>query len=182
MLTKAHVRGSLVLAAIQSVVEWHGRGTFSAILAALPREHRAMLEGVVLPGAWFPIELFDAFLAATAKVVGARPEEIAGDIGAGMAARELGPTATGADEALARIPHLFRSYHNRGEAVVTRTITGEHRVEVHDLDPEPHLHAVAMAGFYKKLLELAGARSPRANVLTSRGRGDDKTLITLRFG
>jgi hypothetical protein len=83
--------------------------------------------------------------------------------------------------ALERIPALWKTYHSRGEAMIDVMPAGGHRVTIRDLDPEPYLHAMAMSGFYRQLLTLAGARDVRATVLSSRGRGDEKTITALRW-
>ena len=55
------------------------------------------------------------------------------------------------------------------------------KVEIEGLYPDTLVHALAMSGFYQRLLELAGARDVRANVLSCRERGDEATVTSLRW-
>jgi hypothetical protein len=157
------------------------------VLSAISPDSRARLTGVVLPVAWFPVDVYESLLGSAERVLGPSDGSVAVEIGAATASRDLPSThrlfmqsATPA-MALARIPQLWRTYHSRGEVIISQVPAGGWRLEVRDLYPDTHLHAMAMCGFYEKLLELAGARDVRVALLSSRGRGDDRTVTSLRW-
>ena len=83
--------------------------------------------------------------------------------------------------AVDRIPQIWKLYHSTGEVKIEEGGTGMWRVEVLGVSPDSYLHTMAMAGFYQRLLELTGAREPRASVVQSRSRGDDRTITALRW-
>ena len=183
----AHVKGTLLLAGMEHLEHAHGHDTLTRVIHGLAPDARARLTGVVLPVAWFPLEIYEALLVSAERVLGQKDGSVAFEIGAATAARDLPSThrlfmqsATPA-MALARIPQLWRTYHSRGDVVISQVPAGGWRLEVRDVAPDPHLHAMAMAGFYGKLLELAGARDVRVALLSSRGRGDERTITSLRW-
>ena len=184
---EAHVKGTLLLAAIEHLEQTHGREVLEKVVSGLPPEVRSRLRGVVLPVAWFPLETYERLLESAEGVLGEGDGAAALEIGAATAGRDLPTThrlfmqsATPA-MALSRIPQLWRTYHSRGEVEITQVPAGGWRLEIRDLSPDTYLHAMAMCGFYQKLLELAGARDVRVALLSSRGRGDDRTITSLRW-
>lgn len=84
---------------------------------------------------------------------------------------------------LDRFPHLFRLYHLRGTAVIeeSETAGGGFRISLDVGSPEPLLHVQVIAAFLQRMLEICGARDVRTHVLSCRGRGDDRTVLSCRF-
>ncbi len=184
---EAHVKGTFLVACMEHLEQAHGGAGLGRVLGALSTDVRSRLTGVVLPVAWFPLDVYDRLLDAAERTLGGGDGTLALEIGAATAARDLPTThrlfmqsATPA-MALTRIPQLWRTYHSRGEVLISQVPAGGWRLEVRDLSPETYLHAMAMCGFYQKLLELAGARDVRVALLSSRGRGEERTVTSLRW-
>jgi len=182
-----HVKGSLLLAAVQHLEHVHGRTLFETIMARLSPEVRGRIGGMILPMAWFPVTYYEALLAAVERAIGPGNGVAAMEVGAATANRELPTThrvfmqtATPA-MAIDRLPQLWRSYHSGGDLVIDKGGTGTVRVEARGLQPDTFLHAMAMTGFYQRLLDLTGAKDVRATLVSSRGRGDERTVTTLRW-
>ena len=181
------MKGSFVVAALEHLEKQHGRDVLERVTAGLEPEVRSVVRGMILPVAWLPLSLYDALLAAAERTLGSGSGTIAAELGSATASRDM-PTAhrsfmQSATPLMAvdRIPQLWKLYHTGGEAKVEVGGTGMWRVENVGVTPDTYLHAMAMAGFYQRLLELAGAREPRASVVQSRARGDERTLTALRW-
>ena len=83
--------------------------------------------------------------------------------------------------AVERIPPLVRTYHAAGRAEVERASAGGFKVTMQDVLPDTLTHAMALSGFWQRLLELTGGRDVRSSVIACRERGDDATVTVLRW-
>jgi hypothetical protein len=185
----ASVKGALVVALLDHLeLELGGSGLAHA-LGTVDLALRRKLEGVILPMAWLPLGLFDGLLAAADRDHGEATRAAAA--GRAAAERELSTThrlflqtATPAS-VLDRLPHLHRVYFSRGEArvsAVTNPATSHGtRIEVDGLGAESPSLVAWLSGFWQRMLELAGARDVKVVAMSSRGRGDDKSSVTIRW-
>jgi hypothetical protein len=185
---ETELKGSLFTAALEHIEAVHGKAVVAQVREQLDSDSRARIAGVILPMAWFPLSLYEQLLRAAERVVGGSEGSTASGIGRSTADRELPTThrlfmQTASPAMVAeRIPQFYRLYHSRGDAKVMPTPAGGVRVEVHTLMPAESLsYAWALTGFWHRMLELTGARDVRAGVVSCRGRGDEKTAITLRW-
>jgi hypothetical protein len=183
------VKGALVVALLDHLELELGSSALATALGTVDVALRRKLEGVILPMAWLPLALFDALLVAVDRD---RAEtSMCAAAGRAAAERELSTThrlflqtATPAS-VLDRLPHLHRIYFSRGEARVGApspppTSQGT-RIEVDGLAPESTALLAWLGGFWQRMLELAGARDVKVVATTVRGRGDDKSSVTLRW-
>lgn len=174
------VKGSLVSAAIEAL---HSH-ELERVLARLDDELASVLRGVILPIAWLPLTAYVEFLRMAERELG---DDVAVQIGAATADRDLStthrPFLQGAtpDSAVERIPLLFRAYHAPGRAVVHRDRDQSARVVIEGVSPDTWVHARALSGVYRRLLERAGAEQVRATVISCREAGDDATVTRLRW-
>jgi uncharacterized protein (TIGR02265 family) len=182
------VKGSLVIAALDYIEATWGASALEAIRGLLDRESEKRLSGVVLPMAWLPLACYDHVLRAAERAVGGSGEgTVAVAIGRATAESDLSRThrhfiqSATPSAAADRIPQVFRSYHSRGEARVSHLTGGGVRLELDAGAPESLAYAWAMGGFFQRMLELTGARDVRAAVMSYRARGDDKTVLALRW-
>lgn len=184
---ETELKGSLFSAALEHIETAYGRSAVALVQQHLEPESREQLSGVILPMVWLPLALYDQLLRAVERVVGGAEGTTASGIGRSTADRELPTThrlflqSATPTLAVERIPQFYRLYHSRGEAKVTPTPGAGVRVEIDALTPESFSYAWTLAGFWQRMLELTGARDVRAGVVSCRGRGDDKTAITLRW-
>lgn len=176
----SRVKGALVSAALDAL-----RPDLDRVLARLDRELAEELRRVILPMTWLPLAAYVELLRAAERELGA-DGALAIRVGRATADRELTSThrlfMQGATPSVAveRIPLFFRAYHAPGRAVLEHGAAGT-KIEIEGLYPDTLVHALAMSGFYQRLLELTGARDVRANVLTCRERGDEATVTSLRW-
>jgi hypothetical protein len=175
------VKGSLVSAAVDAL----GPVDLERVLARLEAELAEQLRRVILPMTWLPLSAYVELLRAAERELAA-DSSLAVRIGKATADRELTTThrlfmqsATPAT-AVERIPVLFRAYHAPGRALIDRGQSGT-KVEMEGLSPDTFVHALAMSGFYHRMLELSGGRDVRTSVVACRERGDEATVIALRW-
>ena len=186
-LPETRVKGSLIAAALEHLERQHGPEMLERITEDLEPGIRATMRGMILPVAWLPLTLYDALLVAAERALGSGSGMVASELGAATASRDM-PTAHRSFmqsatpmTAVDRIPQIWKLYHSTGEVKIEEGGTGMWRIEVLGVSPDSYLHTMAMAGFYQRLLELTGAREPRASVVQSRSRGDDRTITALRW-
>jgi len=180
------VKGSLVLAAIDHL-DAMGPGTIDRVYDRLAEGVAERVQAVKLPMTWIGLGDYTALLRVAEREIGTGDGALATDIGVSTAERELSTThrlfmrTTTPAMAVERIPQLFRTYHSGGRVEVERAPTGGYRLEVCEVDPDTLPHALVLAGFCRRLLELAGGRDVRASVVACRDRGDDRTVTVLRW-
>ncbi len=177
------VKGSLLLSALETI----GEGARARVLSRLEPGLAAQLSGVILPMAWLPLTGYVELLRTAERELAMTEGAFAVRVGRATADHELTSThrlfmqsATPA-MAVERIPQIFRAYHGPGRAEIERATGGSYRVITHGLSPDTMIHALAMSGFYHRLLELAGAQDVRTGVVACRERGDEATVTTLRW-
>ncbi|GAB5548792.1 MAG: hypothetical protein SangKO_085520 [Sandaracinaceae bacterium] len=180
------VKGSLVLAASEHLREADAPG-FERARARLDDDVAARIAGVMLPMAWIELGDYAELLRSAERELGVGDGSLSIQIGRATAERELTTThrlfmqTATPTMAVERIPQLFRTYHSAGRAEIERASAGGFRVVMHDVVPDTLTHAMALSGFWQRLLELAGGRDVKASVVSCRERGDDATVTILRW-
>lgn len=183
----AQIKGALIVAALDYVGHALDAGSNDPVLNELPSAVRSRVSGVVLPVAWFPISVFEEVLLAADRLLLSGEGATAYAVGRAAAERELPKTyrvflqtATPAT-ALERLPSVFRTYHSDGELKVIQLNPGTVRIDFERFHPDSYLHAMAMCGFFCGFLEMTGGENVRGAVLSSKGRGDPKTVISIHW-
>ncbi|HJL18512.1 MAG TPA: hypothetical protein RMH99_22825, partial [Sandaracinaceae bacterium LLY-WYZ-13_1] len=157
------------------------------VLERLEPEVAHRVATVMLPMAWIELADYVELLRAAERELGTGDGAMALRIGRATAERELTTThrlfmqTATPQMAVERIPQLFRTYHSSGRCVVQRGAAGGYRFELRALVPDTLPHAMALAGFYQRLLEMAGGRDVRGSVVSCRERGDEVTAVVLRW-
>jgi eukaryotic-like serine/threonine-protein kinase len=175
------VKGTMVAAALDHLRGQLGGHLPQAMRAAMPSDPTAQ------PMAWVPLSTYERVLDAAERALGTGDGTIAAELGAAAVRRDFAaahrPFLLGVTPlaAIRRIPEIWRDYHDGGHVRVAPGTGGSYRLTVEGLHPDTFLHAMAMTGFYRALLELSGARDPRAWLVSSRGRGDARTTTSLRW-
>jgi hypothetical protein len=179
----AACKGALVVGLVDHVEDTLGEAGAMAWRAALDPVTRAKIDGVILPMAWLPVQVLEDLVHAlgadgdTARLTTS---------GRAVAAREMSTThrlflqTASPASVLERIPHLHRLYFSRGDVKVIAVPSGA-RIDLEGT----HLESVALvqwlAAFWQEVLELAGARDVKVAATSARGRGDERSSVTLRW-
>lgn len=182
------VRATLLLGALQHLRASHGKTLATRVLEDLNADLRERLtDGAIIPLSLIPLPDFIELLRAAERRSGGGDGSAAIRIGQAIADRELDTThrlflrSANPVRAVQRIPHFFRCYHEGGEVRVERSPTSGWRITVHDVSPDVLIHATMMSGFYRRLLERAGAQRVQSNVVSCRTSGNDHTSTIVRW-
>jgi serine/threonine-protein kinase len=184
---RGQVKATLIVSALDYLSRTYGKQSMERILAALPADDRRLLEGVILPVSWVGMPTYEGLLRSAERVIGSGSGSVAMEIGSALATRDIPSThrlflvdATPA-RAIDRLPQLWRSYYSDGQIRPLTNDGSVARVEIESATGESHVHAMAFAGFLRRLLELCGGREVRVTLVSSRARGDAKTVLAARF-
>jgi len=178
------VKGALIAGLLDHLDAEVGSSGAALTLSSLDPALKSKLDGVILPMAWLPLGLFEAILAAVDRD-GAEPGRTQA-AGRAAAERELSTThrlflqTASPATVLDRLPHLHRVYFSRGDARVTLAVNGA-RIDVDGMSAESPALVAWLSGFWQRMLELAGAREVKVIATSARGRGEERTSVTLRW-
>jgi len=161
------IKGTAVHDTLASMREGRGDAALRALLASLRPEHRAALEEPILVTAWYPLDAYTALIEAS----------ILADAGdttnfSRRAERVVEAQLTGvyrlfarlaAPEALVkRVAAAHRTYFSGTEVEVVEAQTCQARVRYRGFTGRHRVIELAIAAFYRKALELSGARDASA--------------------
>lgn len=134
-------------------------------------EDRALLGGLIMPGAWYPFDAFVRILAATHLHVGQGKDEAAREMGRAHAAAMLnGPHAAylhpgDVPKTLASLARIWPNYFNFGSLVFKQESAQAMHLAVHDYDDMGRPHGTLVAqGWVTRSMELAGGSSVQARI------------------
>lgn len=182
--SEAAVRGSWFVGALEYIQAIGGPGKVEEVGKRMPPAAAERIGGVILPMAWLPLATFESLLLALGEGDGGTHS-----VGRAIAERELTTThrlfvqTATPQSALDRFPHLFRLYHLRGTALIeeSEAAGGGVRITLDVGSPEPLHHVQVVSAFLQRFLEICGARDVRTHILSCRGRGEERTVVSCRF-
>ncbi|MBC7171044.1 MAG: hypothetical protein H5U40_01375 [Polyangiaceae bacterium] len=183
----SRVVGALVGVALYLARESFGIPGLERILSSLPAESAFRLRGPVMTVPWVPGTLVGDLARSADSTFGLGNGTIAVDLGKRVALRVLATTHKhlaqnlAPNDAVQRIPRIWRSFHDGGDVVVGRAQSGTYLVQVSGHVPTSLAHAQFMAGFYAGLLETTGARDAQAHVLACVELGTARTVTELKW-
>lgn len=177
------IKGSAVLDTVRALRKRSGDEGFARMVAALDDEARALFQGAILPTSWYPLDAFvrllDADLRETAggdeRELIARTEWLVEKQLRGI--YRLFVKLGSPEFVLKRISLVHMTYYN-GVHLETRSLTPGNAVfRYTGFDRRHRLIGNSIIGFYKKALEMSGAKDVRAAFATP--IGDEKGYAEL---
>ncbi|MGB0678485.1 MAG: serine/threonine protein kinase [Polyangiales bacterium] len=174
-------RGALIAGVTRYVSQVHGVGALRDLLAQVPPEDRADVEGIVLAIAWLPMRIYDTLLALLEQRFGNGDGAQCRAVGEATAQHDLPLThrifiQSATPETLVhRLPRLWRSYFNLGCLHAEAHAQGGYRIHIEYDAGATVLREAAMLGFLRQTMVLAGVVVQRIEMLHSVQQGGGLT-------
>ena len=179
------VKGRAVLDAIAVLREKHGPAAVDALVTTLPPEAQEVLRGTILANEWYPLDAMTSFMTAGNRVYHGGDEGEIIDRSERVIEAQLGGiyrifVRFGSPEFIVkRLAALAQTYFD-GVRVEPR-FDGPQRaiVRYFGFRPEHRIMEPALIGFYRKALELSGARDVTVAITTPLSAG--KSFLELEI-
>jgi hypothetical protein len=180
----ASVKGSKITSKLSYLAERHGESSPARVLAALDEEDRKTLQFVMEVG-WYPQDLYERLLKAICRTVGEGDDGILAQIGAFSADHQFSRVYRvyrSADlvETLQNMVPIHAKLNQPSGMKVSIEGPGQSTIVVTDPPATPVICAVS-SGFYRRVLELHGAREVDVREPACSGRGDAACQFELRW-
>ncbi|HYO51776.1 TIGR02265 family protein [Archangium sp.] len=175
----ARIKGSVLIARLNLLTKQGGKGRLQEVLQRLPPADRKVLEGVIMPIGWYPLELGLRLDVAIADVLSPRDRNKAFiEMGRVSAEDNLnGPHHVFIRKGdphflLSHAPEIYRLYYAVGSrsyekigprSAVLRTVGAEGVTEE---------DCLTIIGWYQRAIEMSGGRDVRIDHARCRARGN----------
>jgi len=183
-----HIKGSVLRARLALVEELQPADGRARVLARLADPDREVVESL-LASAWYPFALGSRLdEAIVAEIGGGRPEFFE-RLGAASADKNLGPAGVhrsflvpGDPQAfLAKAPLIYSYYYDQGWRAYERAGEREALLTTHEAETFSAPDCLTVVGWYRRALELCGARQPQVVEEECRTRGGSVCRYRLRW-
>jgi uncharacterized protein (TIGR02265 family) len=182
------VKGSILrsrLALVEELAPGDGR---KRVLARLERGERETLEAL-LASSWYPFELGRRLDEAIVEELGGGKPDFFEKLGEASAEKNLGPAGVhraflvpGDPHAfLAKTPLIYSYYYDQGRREYERTGDAEGVLTTRDAETFSAPDCLTVVGWYRRALEMCGARSPRVVEEECRAKGGEVCRYRLRW-
>lgn len=178
------VKGTAIVATLDYVRSAHGEDGLRKVLDAVTPESRQMIQGMVLPSTWYPIE--PALLQPTQAVCRLFH---GGDLsGAWQVGRASADSALkGIYKALLvfvspktvveRGPGILANYYRPLRIDIKQIATSQYSLHMGSMDEPSPLFDRRVAGWAERALEMAGAKDIAVDIVRSASQGATHTEI-----
>ncbi|PTL80558.1 TIGR02265 family protein [Vitiosangium sp. GDMCC 1.1324] len=175
----ARIKGSVLIARLKLLTKQGGAGRLHEVLQRLPPADRKVLEGVIMPIGWYPLELNLRLDAAIADVLSPKDRAKAFiDMGRASAEDNLnGPHHVFIRKGdphflLSHAPEIYRLYYAVGSRSYEKT--GERSAVLRTVGAESVTEAdcLTIIGWHQRAIELSGGRNVLVEHPKCRARGN----------
>ena len=162
---QSRIKGVLLRARFLYVALKQGVDCWASVLDRLPHADKKTLEDIAVDQ-WYPLPLLDLVDRAIAAELGGNAEEVFTDLGEFSATTSLqGPYSSllnpDIHAFLAQSPFIHRSYQDFGQASYERTGQTSGCLVINYAGPPPVSFCFSGAAYFRRAIELCGARSAR---------------------
>ncbi len=160
------IKGAALLARIELVNNVAPGDGMARVLARLPKPDRDELHAV-LASKWYPFDLGSRFDEAIVQELAGGDRRFFERIGEASAERNLhgvhkGFLVAGDPHAfLARAPQIYSFYYDKGRREYERTGDTEGVLTTYEAETFSSADCATVIGWYRKALEMCGAKKPR---------------------
>lgn len=172
------IKGSVLRSRLALVEELAPGDGLRRVLARLGEGERAALESL-LASAWYPFDLGKRLDQAIVDELGGGRAEFFERLGEASAEKNLGKGGVhrsflvpGDPHAfLAKAPLIYSYYYDKGSRAYERTADHEAVLTTRDAETYSAPDCLTVVGWYRRALEMCGARTPRVVEEECRARG-----------
>jgi uncharacterized protein (TIGR02265 family) len=172
------VKGSVLKSRLGFVERQFGAEGLAKVMESLGPDDQKVLHRIV-PVAWLDFEIGQRLDDAIVRVLGGGRPEVFERLGEASAETNLKTVhaafvAAGDPHGfLAKAPQIYRMYYQTGSREYERTGEREGVLTTRDAETFSKTDCLTVIGWYKKALELCGAKNPRIVEDRCRARGDE---------
>ncbi|KFA89488.1 TIGR02265 family protein [Archangium violaceum] len=176
--TAARIKGSVLITRLNLLMKQGGTGRVQQVLQRLSPADRKLLEGVIMPIGWYPLELNLRLDAAIADALSPRDRNKAFvEMGRASAEENLnGPHHVFIRKGdphflLSHAPEIYRLYYAVGSRTYEKA--GPRSAVLRTLGAESVTEAdcLTIVGWYERAIEMSGGREVRVEQKMCRARG-----------
>ncbi|WNG59711.1 TIGR02265 family protein [Archangium gephyra] len=176
--TAARIKGSVLITRLNLLMKQGGTGRVQQVLQRLSPADRKILEGVIMPIGWYPLELNLRLDAAIADALSPRDRNKAFvEMGRASAEENLnGPHHVFIRKGdphflLSHAPEIYRLYYAVGSRTYEKA--GPRSAVLRTLGAESVTEAdcLTIVGWYERAIEMSGGREVRVEQKKCRARG-----------
>jgi hypothetical protein len=164
------VKGSVLIDAIAVVRNRYGDAGLQAVLVALDAETQEVLRGKLLANDWYPLDVMTSFMAAGVRIHSGGDESVIVDRAERVIERQLGGIyrifiRLGSPEhIIRRLGGIHQTYFEHVDVAPLFTEERRARVRYTGFGPQHRIMEPAIVGFYRKALQLSGAKDVTARI------------------
>lgn len=182
------IKGSAVHDAVRAIRKRFGEEHYQRITASVDEEARTLLDGALVPTSWYPLDPFLRFLDATLREMAGGNELALVEWTETIIERQLRGiyklfVKLGSPEfVLKRISIIHMNYYNGVHLETPSLSPGRAVLRYVGFEPHHRLMGHSIIGFFRKALEISGAKdvSARFEVPIEAGRQYAELVVTWR--
>lgn len=175
----ARIKGSVLIARLNLLMKQGGPGRLQEVLKRLSPEDRKVLEGVLMPIGWYPLDLNLRLDAAIVESLPSRERNKA-FIGMGRASAEdnlNGPHHVFIRKGdphflLSHAPEIYRLYYAVGTRAYEKTGPRGGILRTVGAESVTEADCLTIIGWYQRAIEMSGGRDVRIEHTKCRARGN----------
>jgi hypothetical protein len=173
----ANIKGTVILDSFRAVKDREGEQVYAKIIRLLDDDTRRVFQNEIFATAWYPLDAFVRFLAAdlqetaggNERVLIARSEVVIEKQLRGI--YRVFARLSSAEAVLRRLSGIHQTYFQGVSVDFQTTGAGQATVRYVGFEPQHRLMEYTLVGFYRKTLELSGARQVSAGFTSSSAQG-----------
>ena len=166
------VKGRALIDAVGFVRERHGQRGVDAVVDVLDAQAREILRGTLLANDWYPLDVLTSFTAAGVRLYNGGDEDVLVDRSERVVEAQLGGIyrvfiRLGSPEfILKRLGTISQTYFQGID--IAPQLDGERRAVVRytGFSPQHRIMEPVIVGFYRKALQLSGAKDVTVRIMT----------------
>lgn len=179
-MAAGQVRGSVFNSRLAYLRSRGGEGLVASVLGRLSPEERALLGGMILPIAWFPMALAERLDQAIAQELTPHsPGQALVDVGRASAESALngGPQAVFVRKddphyLLSHAPQIYKMYYASGRRTYEKTSPRSAILRTFDAESVTPGDCLTIIGWHTRAIELSGGNAATVEERLCRTRGD----------